>query len=215
MTVFGHICKQLLEETLLCLACLSVCMGQVSFRILHIEENVYISVQNNTLQSKQIFVSLVHTSSYVRHSRDLVPQGTRRYSDSQILRVQCVGIYVYIKLGQGESVVENCTWKILATLTHADNSSFLFKLLMGVCDLLHSVFFPAVLIILGVGRTESGISKLCSCDPNVTSSCCFKACVMDLLLNRITAPISVRMFGMYRCAVSSRHFLKSLNSTCI
>jgi hypothetical protein len=141
VTVFGHICKQLLEETLLCHACLSVCMVQVSVRILHIEENMYISVQNNTLQSKQIFVFLVHTSSYVHHSRDLVPQGTRRHSDSQILRVQCVGVYVYIKLGQGESVVENCTWKILATLTHADHSSFLFKLLVGVCDLLHSVSF--------------------------------------------------------------------------
>lgn len=160
MTVFGHICKQLLDETLFCHAHPSICMGQVSFRILHIEENVYISVQNNTLQSKQIFVFLVHTSSYVHHSRDLVPQGTHRYSDSQIHGVQCVGVYVYIKLGQGESVVENCTWKILATPTHADHSSFLFKLLVGVCDLLHSVSFCCP-HYLGHRRTESEISKLC------------------------------------------------------
>lgn len=160
MTVFGHICKQLLDETLFCHAHPSICMGQVSFRILHIEENVYISVQNNTLQSKQIFVFLVHTSSYVHHSRDLVPQGTHRYSDSQIHGVQCVGVYVYIKLGQGESVVENCTWKILATPTHADHSSFLFKLLVGVCDLFHSVSFCCP-HYLGHRRTESEISKLC------------------------------------------------------
>jgi len=73
------------------------------------KESYYISVQNSTLQSKQTFVFLVHTSSYMHHSRDLVPQGTRRYSDSWILRMQCVGVYV-----QGESVVENCSWKILA-----------------------------------------------------------------------------------------------------
>ena len=66
------------------------------------KESYYISVQNNTLQSKQIFVFLVHTSSYVHRSTDPVPQGTRRYSDPWILRVQCIGVYVYIKLGQGE-----------------------------------------------------------------------------------------------------------------
>jgi len=139
----------------------------------------------------------------MHHSRDLVPQGTRRYSDSQILRAQCVGVHVYIKLGQGESVVENCTWNILATLTHAEHSSFLFMLLVGVCDLLHSVSFCCP-HYLGCRRIEFGISKLCSCDPNVTSSFYFKACVMDLLLNIITAPISVRRFGMYRCAINSK-----------
>jgi len=158
------------------------------------KESFYITVQNKTLQSKQIFVFLVHTSSYMHHSRDLVPQGTRRYSDSQILRAQCVGVYVYIKLGQGESDVENCAWKILATLIHAEHSSFLFMLLVGVCDLLHSVSVCCPRY-LGHRRTESGISKLCSCDPNVTSSFYFKTCVMDLLLNIITAPISVRRFG--------------------
>jgi len=177
------------------------------------KESFYISVQNSILQSKQIFVFLVHTSSYMYHSRDLVPQGTHWYSDSQILRSHCVGVYAYIKLGQGESVVEICTWKILATLTHAEHSSFLFMLLVGVCDL-HSVSFCCPRY-LGRRRKESGISKLCLCDPNVTSSFYFKACVMDLLLNMITAPISVRRFGMYRCAINSRHFPKSQNSTCV
>jgi hypothetical protein len=178
------------------------------------KESYCISVQNNTLQSKQIFVFLVRTSSYVHHSRDLVPQGARRYSDSRILRVHCVGVYVYIILGQGESVVENCTWKVLATLTHAEHSSFLFMLLVGVCELLHSVSFCCPRY-LGHRRTESGISKLCSCDPNVTSSFCFKACVIDLLLNRTTAPISVRSFGMYRCAINPSHFPQSPNSICV
>jgi len=148
----------------------------------------------------------------MHHSRDLVPQSTCRYSDSQIIRAQCVGVYVYIKLGQGKSVVENCTWKILATLTHAEHSSFSFMLLVGVCDLLHSVSFCCPRY-LGRRRIEFGISKLCSCDPNVTFSFYFKACVMDLLLNVITAPISVRRFGMYQCAINSRYFPKSQNGT--
>jgi hypothetical protein len=178
------------------------------------KESFYISVQNSILQSKQIFVFLVHTSSYMYHSRDLVPQGTRMYSDSQILRAQCVGVYVYIKLGQGESAVENCTWKILAALTHAEHSSFSFMLLVGVCDLLHSVSFCCPRY-LGRRRIESGISNLCSCDPNITSSFYFKTCVMNLLLNIITAPISVRRLGMYQCAINSRHFPQSQNSTCV
>lgn len=100
------------------------------------------------------------------------------------------------------------------TLSRACHSSFLFMLLVGVCDLLHSVSFCSPRY-LGRRRTEAGISKLCSCDPNVTSSFCFKACVMDFLLNSITAPISVRRFGMYWCAVNSSHFLQSQNSTCV
>ena len=103
---------------------------------------------------------LVHTSSYMHHSRDLVPQGACRYSDSQIFRVQYVGVYVYVKLGQCESVVENCTWKVLATLTHAEHSSFLFMLLVGVCDLLHSVSFFCP-HYLGHRITQSRVSKLC------------------------------------------------------
>ena len=100
------------------------------------------------------------------------------------------------------------------SLTHAEHPSFLFMLLVGVCDLLHSVSFCCS-CYMGHRRTESEISKLCSCDPNVTSSFCFKAFVMDVLSDRTTAPISVRRFGMYRCAVNSSHFPKSQNSTCV
>jgi len=52
--------------------------------------------------------------------------------------------------------------------THADHSSFLFMLLVGVCDLFHSVSFCCPRY-LGRSRRESRISKLCSCDLNVTS----------------------------------------------
>ena len=106
------------------------------------KESYYISVQNNTV---------VHTSSYVHRSRGLVPQGTHRYSDSQILRVQCVGVYVYIKLRQGESVVENCTWKVLATHTCR---TFQF-LIHAACGCLWSppfCFLFAVLVILAIGE---------------------------------------------------------------
>jgi len=66
------------------------------------------------------------------------------------------------------------------TLCRVGHSSFLFMLLMGV--VISSVLFLfAVLVILAVGPTESGISKLCLWNPNVTCSFCFKACVMDLL----------------------------------
>jgi hypothetical protein len=65
----------------------------------YLQGELNISVQNNTMQSKHIFMFLVHTSSCVHYSKELVPQGTRKYSNSQILKVQYVGVYVYLQMG--------------------------------------------------------------------------------------------------------------------
>jgi len=62
-------------------------------------------------------------------------------------------------------------WKIALGiyLQHSCRSfRFLFMLLVGVCDLFHSVSFCCPRY-LGRSRRESRISKLCSCDLNVTS----------------------------------------------
>ena len=48
--------------------------------------------------------------------------------------------------------MENCTCKVLATLTHAEHSIFLFMLLVGVCVTSSILFLFAVLVILAVGE---------------------------------------------------------------
>ena len=88
---------------------------------------------------------------------------------------------------------------IIATLCRT------FQILIhAACGYLWSPPFCFCPCYLGCRRTESGLCKLCSCDQNVTSIVCFKACVMDLLLNVITAPISVRCKKVWHVPVCNK-----------